>query len=33
MRLAALNNKLAYQEVNRRWFMKELEYKRNYSGY
>ena len=33
MRLAAYNNKLLYSEVNRRFFMIELEYQRNYSGY
>ena len=33
LRLAAFNHKLTYQEVNRRWFMGELEHKMNYSGY
>ena len=33
LRLAAFNSKLLYSEVNRRWFMTELEHKRNYSGF
>ena len=33
LRLAALNNKLFYSEVNKRWFMRELQWRKNYSGY
>ena len=33
LRLAAFNNKLLYSEVNRRWFMRELEYMKGYSGF
>ena len=33
MRLAALNHKLLYSEVNRRWFMRELTYKSGYSAF
>ena len=33
MRLAALNQKLLYSEVNRRWFMRELTYKKGYSAF
>ena len=33
LRLAAFQKKLTYHEVNRRWFMGELENKRNFSNY
>ena len=33
LRLAAFNNKLLYSEVNRRWFIKELEWKKNFSAF
>merc|ERR1712060_961983 len=32
LRLAAFNKKLTYHEVNRRWFMGELQHMNNYSG-
>ena len=33
LRVAALNRELMYSQVNRRWFMRELEWARNYSGF
>ena len=33
LRLAAFNNKLMYSEVNKRFFMRELQHKKNYGGF
>ena len=33
LRLSALDNKMSYHEVNRRWFMRELEHHKRFSGY
>ena len=33
LRIAALTDKLSYHEVNRRWFMRELEHQKNFSGF
>ena len=33
LRLDAFNNKLFYSAINKRWFMRELQWKKNYSGY
>ena len=33
LRMAALDQKLLYSEVNRRWFSRELTYKQGYSAF
>ena len=33
LRLAAFNNKLMYSEVNKRFFIRELQYKKNYGAF
>ena len=33
LRVAALNRELMYSQVNRRWFMRELEWSKNYAGF
>ena len=33
LRLAAFNSKLLYSEVNKRFFIRELQFKKNYGGF
>ena len=33
LRVAAFQNKLFYSEVNKRWFMRELQYNKNFSNF
>ena len=33
LRIAAMSRKLDYSEVNKRHFIRELEFARNYAGY